>query len=155
MLVPDPTKRIKFHEIHLHSWVRGTDVPFYLQMPFKLDEGRRVLNEVILLLLLLSASILTHDSPRSSNILPWTHRKLNQAGHQKARRPLLRSHLRIAHVRVRRRNICILQNSKSQERRPHLQPLNSYHLQLQLQPLTPHGRRCTKARFIPSHKCTP
>lgn len=30
MLTPDPLKRIKFHEIHLHPWVRSTEVPFYL-----------------------------------------------------------------------------------------------------------------------------
>ena len=35
MLVPDPTLRIRFHEIHLHPWVRGSNIPFYLIMPFK------------------------------------------------------------------------------------------------------------------------
>ncbi|CAD8167657.1 unnamed protein product [Paramecium octaurelia] len=45
MLTPDPLKRIKFHEIHLHPYMRSTQVPFYLQIPFKLDEGRRQINE--------------------------------------------------------------------------------------------------------------
>ncbi|CAD8061688.1 unnamed protein product [Paramecium primaurelia] len=38
MLTPDPLKRIKFHEIHLHSYMRSNQVPFYLLMPFKGEE---------------------------------------------------------------------------------------------------------------------
>ncbi|CAD8150007.1 unnamed protein product [Paramecium octaurelia] len=47
MLTPDPLKRIKFYEMHLHPYLRSNQVPFYLQIPFKSDEGRRQINNEV------------------------------------------------------------------------------------------------------------
>ncbi|CAD8160277.1 unnamed protein product [Paramecium octaurelia] len=47
MLTPDPLKRIKFHEIYLHPYLRSNQIPFYLQIPIKLDDSSRQINDEV------------------------------------------------------------------------------------------------------------